>query len=190
MKPKYTPQQKKFAEYYFRHGIALKAYEQAGYKVKLENGENVPYLKQKAHQIVKSKGVQNALKVLEDNQQAKDQYTIDFIRSEHLRYMELCEANGDMANATRNLEALGKTTGAYKDTLQIDSGKQKQLDELEYAEAKRISNMLLLDKLRTHEDGSQGDEQENPTVTIELESKELTSNPQGSSTAKKSNETS
>jgi len=79
----------------------------------------------------------------------KTDITIAHIQSEHERLAALAEAKGDLSTATRNLELLGKTIAAYKDTLQTsDLDKAKELSESEAVEAKRIASIRLSDVMQ------------------------------------------
>jgi len=46
---------------------------------------------------------------------AKVDITVEYMQEEHTRLAKKCEDKGDMVNATRNLEDLGKMAGVYKE---------------------------------------------------------------------------
>lgn len=73
----------------------------------------------------------------------KQSITAEYIQSEHLRLAKLAEEKGDIANATRNLENLGKTIAAYTDNVNQHIQEQESIEQAEQAEAKRIAAIRL-----------------------------------------------
>lgn len=77
--------------------------------------------------------------------QAESKDKLALIRQEHLRLSILAEQKGDLVNATRNLEGYGKTYGAYMDVVKDATEQQKELNEAEQAEARRLVDLRLKD---------------------------------------------
>lgn len=101
--------------------------------------------------------------------------TLALLRAEHLRLARVCESKEDYTNATRNWENLGRTIGAYTDSMVVDVGKVKEFADAERREAKRIAALLLTDG-KVHPAGalpgpqdSQGAMPDAPGSTIDSE---------------------
>jgi phage terminase small subunit len=69
--------------------------------------------------------------------------TLSLVQKEHARLAALAEGQGDLTNATRNLEALGRTIGAYSDSVRVDIAKVREYTAQEQAEAKRLASIRL-----------------------------------------------
>ncbi len=77
--------------------------------------------------------------------EAKTDYDTEYLRKEHRRYADLAEKKADYATATRNIELIGKTFGAYIDksvNLDLDIGRRPP----DMAEVRR-KNKLLMDAI-------------------------------------------
>lgn len=71
--------------------------------------------------------------------------SIEMVKSEHLRLMQVCEDAEDYPSATRNLECLGKTVGAYDTTLHVDVTVKHEYDERLAIEASAVARIRLED---------------------------------------------
>lgn len=69
--------------------------------------------------------------------------TIALQQVEHQRLAKLAEDKGDLPTATRNIELLGKTIGAYTENIHTTTERQKELTEAEEEEARRLANIRL-----------------------------------------------
>lgn len=78
--------------------------------------------------------------------EAQSLWKIEFVRSEHLRLMREAEGKGDLAVATRNLELIGKTIGAYTETGRVDLAKVREFSDRERVEIQRITRILITHK--------------------------------------------
>ena len=79
---------------------------------------------------------------------AREEFSVDFIRDEHLRLAVKCEEKGDMTNATRNLEALGRSVGAYTDSAsKLDITVKREYSEREKAEIERLADLSILESI-------------------------------------------
>ena len=139
---KLTQQQKNFIQEYRKHGIASKAYKDAGYVCERDGKEEL-WIRQNAYHVLHRPAVQEELRRLEAKDAARDAYAIDYIREEHIRLMEKAEEKGDLTNATRNLEALGRTIGAYTDSVTVDVTAVREYTETERRELKKMAQYML-----------------------------------------------
>lgn len=143
-----NPKQKAFFTSFIQDGNALKAYQDAGY---VENRDGVPqaWLQRRAYSVLRGKAVR--LAILEHEEQrarldeAKRDYALDWIVSEHERLMQVAEEKGDLAVATRNLELIGRTRGVYSDSVVVDVAQRREYSEAEKIEAARLSRLLLME---------------------------------------------
>lgn len=144
---KLDKRQKKFKEVYLEHGDGVRAYTEAGYPTKDKLGKPVKFLHQRVYSVLNTSSMQHALAIHRtraiERQQAHEQFSVDWIQRKHYNYADLCEAKGDMGNATRNVEDIGKTVGAYGDG-NIHLTVERQFSEQERLEAQRIGELLLL----------------------------------------------
>ena len=140
------PLRQAFVAAYVKDGNALSAYLAAGY-VTENHGKEREYLKRRAYSVIKGKTVSQALLEYRDRRdalaEARKDFALDWIVSEHERLMQVAESKGDLAVATRNLELIGRTRGVYADNVMIDVGQRREYSEAERVEAARLSRMLL-----------------------------------------------
>lgn len=64
----------------------------------------------------------------------------NFVKGEHLRLLDLSEAKGDLPTATRNVEGLARTVGAYKEVHEdylFPGRRPENYDPVAASEAKR-----------------------------------------------------
>jgi len=137
---------KAFLLEYFKSGNAVKAYQDAGYVTGKDEVEEVR-LRRRAYSVLKGRRVSDArlehARHSEELEEARKQYQLDWIVSEHERLMKVAEIAGDLATATRNLELIGRTRGAYADVVQVDAGRRRDYTEAERIEARRIAGLLI-----------------------------------------------
>lgn len=136
----------KFVEVYAETGNAVTAYKEAGYLWQ-RDGQPQSWLTAKAGELALRPNVHAAIERIKTERtrqnDAQTLFTIDFIRAKHVELFKECRQVGDMTNATRNLEALGRTVGAYSDNLIIDAGKVREFSEREQLEAQRLARLML-----------------------------------------------
>lgn len=141
-----TTKAKLYVAEYVQHGNTLKAYRNAGY-ARGKQEADLERHKAAAYQIRKGKHVRQALVEHADHRadlaQAKKDYALDWIVSEHERLMGLAEVKGDLAVATRNLELIGRTRGAYADVVVGDVVARREYSEAEEIEGRRLARLLL-----------------------------------------------
>ena len=144
---KLTQQQKLFVREFRKDGDRIRAYREAGYRGATKDGKPSKYISQYSYHILNLPQVQDELDRLDSEdharQQARDTYTLDWLRERHLDLLQASLAKGDMASATRNLEGIGRTMGAYKEGLQINTERIKEFSDKERREIKRITAILL-----------------------------------------------
>ena len=142
-----TSRQKAFVASYAKDGNASTAYAAAGY---ILPGKPVSkrVIQQRAYAVLHCQGVARAIDALRqaaiDRQEAARVFAVDYIVEEHRRLQLLAESKGDLAVATRNLELIGRTRGAYSDSVQVDVARAREFSESERVEAARLSRLLLL----------------------------------------------
>jgi len=120
------------------------AYMAAGYSGhQNEKSQYIAATKTLMHPLVKAE-IERLTALREQTDAAQAAWDIDRIRAEHWRLAALAEARGDLATATRNIEGLARTVGAYRDGIDISSERSKQLTAQEAAEAERLARLLLL----------------------------------------------
>lgn len=142
--------QQLFLKVYLKTANPIVAYKQAGYK---DNGGKQPdkWLRHKASHALNSPSIKAALakidKAKADQAVERDACTIDYIRSEHMRLATLAEAKHDLGVATRNLELLGRTVGAYVDGGPVDPKAHRAFTEKQRKEAKLITAVLIEKRL-------------------------------------------
>lgn len=73
--------------------------------------------------------------------------TIALVRSEHTRLAAVAEAEGDLSTATRNIELLGRTIGAYRDALDVDITATRTYSDEERARYKTLARSMLMTSL-------------------------------------------
>lgn len=144
-----APKGQRFVEGYLDHGNALKAYEDAGYVKDQDNGDGLKH-RRNAYSVMRGIKVRQALVEHKEHRavldQAKKDYALDWIVSEHERLMEVAEEKGDLAVATQNLIAIGRTRGVYADTVRLDVAAQREYTETERLDAARLTRILLEDR--------------------------------------------
>ena len=131
-----------------KDGNALKAYEVAGYTSDSEKGDSEKR-KRNAYNVSRGKRIQRALLEHADHRkalaEAKKDFALDWIVSEHERLMGIAERAGDYAVATRNLELIGRTRGVYADNVLVDVGARRAYSEAERIEAARLTRLAMRD---------------------------------------------
>lgn len=145
---KLTPKQKAFVENYRETGSALTAYKAAGYRWE-RDGKPMKYLQQRAYQVLRAGSVSMALTGLVERQvretEARKQWAIEHIVEKHMFLMDLALSKGDLTVATRNLELIGKTRGAYIEGVAINITHEREFSDREQRDARRLGALLLLD---------------------------------------------
>lgn len=141
----------KFVEVYAKTGNRVTAYKEAGY-LYVEGESSAKLAPSYCGIILKRPKIQRALSVLKSEKKAKqaaiDGFTVDYVRDEHMRFAAKCEKAGDMTNATRNLEALGRSVGAYGDNAsRVDITVKREFTARERAEVDRIADILVEGKV-------------------------------------------
>lgn len=140
-----TPRQTFIHEYLTNGANAIAAYIAAGYA----DEDSLPKdkMQRRACSVLQGKAVRNALFEHENHRAELDSLKHDrimeWVRLEHLRLAEKCEAAGDYTNATRNLEGVGRMLGAYTDGVSVDVAAQRQYTEREALEAQRLARLML-----------------------------------------------
>ena len=79
----------------------------------------------------------------EQRKALQDQVTVELVRAAHVDLMDKAKARGDWSEARLNLEDLGKTVGAYKDSVTLEPAQVQALSEREHSEALRIAAIML-----------------------------------------------
>jgi hypothetical protein len=77
------------------------------------------------------------------NTEAQRIVSVELIRDELRRVQLLAEEKGDLATATRNVELIGKTIGAFRDGLDLDLSTSRQYSPVEREHYRRVSAVLL-----------------------------------------------
>lgn len=128
-------------------GNAISAYQAAGYTPKGEQAHE--QLQRNASSVLHGQRVSQALfehqRHQDELQRLRDDRAVEWIVLEHERLMAAAEADGDLAVATRNLELIGRTRGAYSDVQQVDVVARREYSEAEQAEARRLARLMLDD---------------------------------------------
>ena len=148
-----TGREKLFAAAYARTGNRVTAYKEAGYKWHDEQAKN-KYVSQYVSIILRRPKVQREVERIRNELQAKrlarEEFSVDFVRDEHLRFAAKCEEKGDMTNATRNLEALGRSVGAYTDSAsKLDITVKREFTEREKLEIDKLADIRILESITT-----------------------------------------
>ena len=142
--PKLNVRQYAFVKAYRKHFDPVRAYEEAGYT----KGKNKIDCGQRARRVFNTRAVQAELDRLAtidaEYQSLRDRNDIAWIRGEHKRLAKVCEEKELYSEARQNIEALGRTIGAYKEGLQISVDAQREYDELERIEGKRLAKMMAM----------------------------------------------
>lgn len=146
------PKEQTFVQVLYETGDKIKA-AQAACLSGLVNGQLTSTGRSAICRMLQRPRVVAALDRLRHSQEAADRFTLDWLRAEHIRLAKEAEKAGDLTNCTRNLEAVGRTMGAYSDTLSIDTGRVKAYTELERLEARRLSRLLLESKVVAEQSG-------------------------------------
>ena len=138
--------QEAYAQAYVRYGNCVKAYLEAGY---LASVDGIPSkaLANRAYAIMRHPGVRRRIAEIREQTEARRQdkaeLTRDWVVAEHQRLLEVAEKDGNLAVATDNLIALGKTLGLYSEGITIDLGQLRAYSESEAIEAKRLASIML-----------------------------------------------
>ena len=145
---KLTEREKRFCATYARTGNRVTAYKEAGYKWE-EGGKSTKYMSQYISAILRRGKVRREIdriqNELQERRLTRDEITADFIRDEHARLAKLAEEKGDLTNATRNLEAIGKMIGAYADQVsRMDINIRREWTPEELATINHIADALTL----------------------------------------------
>lgn len=135
-----------FITEYAKTGNRITAWQNAGYKG-VKDGKLKGWASEALQAILLRPHVATALAKLKSDLVAQrvdaERFTLEWLRHEHMRLAALAEASGDITNATRNLEAVGRTQGAYTDNMSLDAGKLRAYTEAERLEARRLAGLLL-----------------------------------------------
>lgn len=110
-----TDKQLVFCQIYMQELNANKALKAAGY---CQNSRGL------GKRLLTSPKIKRALKWLREKHSAKAEITMDVIRAKHLDIYDKAIAVGDLTNANRAVEGLGKTIGAYTDRVHFDGPPQ------------------------------------------------------------------
>ena len=106
---KLTVKQEAFKEAMLKGETPINAARFAGY------AGNNNTLSQIAHKMVMNGKIIKAIKDRRIELQAETGITVKYLQDEHQRLRMKAEDKGDLANATRNLELMGRTIAAYAD---------------------------------------------------------------------------
>ena len=141
-----SEKQLRFAKAYHETTNAITAYTTAGYVTDRDEHPQ-RWLQLRAYQVLRSEGVQSALRAFREDAERRaadaKAFTRDWIIGEHQRLMVVAEKDGNLAVATDNLIALGKTLGLYSEGITIDLGQLRAYSESEAIEAKRLASIML-----------------------------------------------
>ncbi len=142
-----TEKQRRFVKVYLESDDPLKAYEEAGYVTEHSDGKPRTYLRMLAVNVLRGKAVAEALlshtREIAEREEVERVMSRAHVKAEHIRLMKICEANGDLSNATRNLEDVGKMGAMYADVLVSDPVRQQEYTRIEQEEALRVTAFLL-----------------------------------------------
>ncbi len=142
-----TAKQRIFVQARLKEDDPLSAYEEAGYITNHSDGKPRTYLRMLAGNVLRGQAVSRALlahsREIAEREEVERVMSRAHVKAHHVRLMKICEANGDLSNATRNLEDIGKMGAMYADTLVIDPVRHQQYTEIEQEQARRIAAVLL-----------------------------------------------
>ena len=71
-------------------------------------------------------------------------FKLAWLQGEFARLAKKAEMEGSLSEARANLEALGKTMGAFKDNISVDVAERQQYTEREQLEGRRLARMLIM----------------------------------------------
>jgi phage terminase small subunit len=144
---KLTERQQRFVLAYADCGVAAEAYRRAGY-----NLVNPLQATSRACALVHKANIQAAINRLRNKRESEiavqESITVEWLRAEHMRLAGVAEGVGDLTNATRNLEGIGRTLGAYSDNLTVDTAAIRRFSESERGEADRLAQLLIDSRLQ------------------------------------------
>lgn len=112
---KMTDRQRLFCVAYMADLNTAKAVRAAGYA---ESSKAI------GPRLLTSPKIKRMLHWLRNKHAAKAEITMDLIREKHLKIYDTAMAMGDLTNANRAVEGLGKTIGAYTDRVHFDGPPQ------------------------------------------------------------------
>ena len=94
--------------------------------------ENMSYhaVASAAYKLHSLPNVKKTIKELREKKKTERELDLQYLRERHAELMEDARLNGDLSNATRNLECIGKTIGAYTDKMQIEDVSKLTEEEL------------------------------------------------------------
>jgi phage terminase small subunit len=134
----------RLCEVLHRTGNRTTAYKEAGYNA--DKGKTS--IAQRVSRILQSPAVKAELarlkRVDSETRLACDMWDLDRLRAEFVRLRDLAETAGDLSTATRAVEDIARTMGAFSDVLTLDTNKMRVYSEAEQAEARRLAALSLL----------------------------------------------
>jgi len=141
-KPRLTWKQQRFIdEYITNNGNATLAARLAGY-----NGSD-NYLAVVGGQNLRKYHIKAAIDEKKAELSKKSELTILSQQQAHARLARLAEEKGDLATATRNIELIGKTIGAYADVHEVRQVKPVERAEPAEEAAQLKSRLQLIEQM-------------------------------------------
>lgn len=125
------------------YGVARRSAIAAGYGRKCVGAMATSLMK---HQRILSR-IDELKRTFDHGLVLQAQVTLELVRKEHAKLMQEARSAGDLTNATRNLEALGRTIGAYEDRLGVDITAARSYSKAEEDEARRIAAVRIGEEL-------------------------------------------
>jgi len=142
--------QREFFKAWIKTGDPLSAYKATSY-MRPNDERNDKSLRAAAYAVMRSKSFKAAIEAhqveFERKQAEASAMALDWVVSEHRRYMALAEEKGNLAVATKNLEMIGRTRGIYQDTLTLDVGQRQAMSEAQEVEARRLAGLLVAEQV-------------------------------------------
>ena len=118
--------------------------EQSAKKARYKGNSNT--LRQMAHKLVTNGNIIAEKHRIQAISEQEWKISIENQQAEHRRLAKLAEDKGDLTTATRNIELIGKTIGAYQDVHKDATVQQVELDESKRAAARRIASITLRER--------------------------------------------
>lgn len=124
-KPRFTQKNENYCHFYVKIGSMAKAYEMA-YDCA---GMVKSTIYQRAYELHQNPRIQERIKEIQ--KEALERTTMDaaWVVEQHRQLYEECRAGEQYAQATRNLEGIGKTMGIYTDNLNVTGDLRDISDE-------------------------------------------------------------
>lgn len=124
-KKEFTQKNENYCQFYVKIGSKAKAYE-LSYDCSTMVKSTI---NQRAHELHKDPRIQERIKEIQ--REALERTTMDaaWVVEQHRQLYEECRAGEQYAQATRNLEGIGKTMGIYTDNLNVTGDLRDISDE-------------------------------------------------------------